>query len=65
MLKIGKSRKDTIFLDIGSCREDHSNKSVSPKTDILIITVGNDARKLVADGFPLEQVVTSDLHQGD
>jgi len=25
--------------------------------------VGNDARKLVADGYPLEQVVTSDLRQ--
>ena len=26
--------------------------------------MGNDARKLVADGYPLEQVVTSDLRQG-
>ena len=26
--------------------------------------VGNDARKLVADGYPLEQVVISDLRQG-
>jgi len=25
--------------------------------------MGNDARKLVADGYPLEQVITSDLHQ--
>ena len=32
---------------------------------ISIIIVGNDARKLVADGFPLEQVVTSDLRQGE
>ena len=31
LLKIGKSRKDAIFLDIGSCREDHSNMSMSPK----------------------------------
>jgi hypothetical protein len=29
-----------------------------------MIIVGNDARKLVADGYPLEQVVTSDLRQG-
>ena len=27
--------------------------------------VGNDARKLVADGFPLDQIVTSDLRQGE
>jgi hypothetical protein len=31
LLKIGKSRKDAIFLDIGSCREDHRNMSISPK----------------------------------
>lgn len=30
----------------------------------LIITVGNDARKLVADGYPLEQVLTSDIRRG-
>ena len=26
--------------------------------------MGTDARKLIADGYPLEQVVTSDLYQG-
>ena len=26
LLKIGKSRKDAIFLDIGSCCEDHSTR---------------------------------------
>ena len=31
LLKIGKSRKDAIFLDIGSCCENHSNTSISPK----------------------------------
>jgi hypothetical protein len=29
-----------------------------------ILIVGTDARKLIADGYPLEQVVTSDLQQG-
>lgn len=29
-----------------------------------MILVGNDARQAVADGYPLENVVTSDLHQG-
>jgi len=29
-----------------------------------VISVGNDTRKLIADGYPLEQVVTSDLRQG-
>jgi hypothetical protein len=29
-----------------------------------MLIVGTDARKLIADGYPLEQVVTSDLRQG-
>jgi hypothetical protein len=31
---------------------------------ISLFTVGNNARKAVADGYPLENVITSDLHQG-
>lgn len=27
--------------------------------------VGNDARKAVQDGFPIENVLASDLHAGD
>ena len=67
LLKIGKSRKGAIFLDVGSCCENHNNTSISLKKQmahIVIITVGNETRKLVADGYPLEQVVTTDLHQG-
>lgn len=29
------------------------------------MTVGNDARKAVADGFPVENVVCSDLERGE
>ena len=66
LLKIGKSRKGAIFLDVGSCCENLNNTSISlkKKAHIFIITVGNETRKLVADGYPLEQVVTTDLHQG-
>ena len=67
LLRTGKSRKDAIFLDLGSCGENRGNSSIS-KTEsaqILSMIVGNDARKLVADGYPLEQVVISDLRQGD
>jgi hypothetical protein len=48
------------------CDSDYPPIPLSPKyTDIsLVILVGNDARKVVADGYPLENVVTSDLHQG-
>ena len=35
------------------------------KADISFIApVGNDARKVVMDGYPMENVVTSDLYQG-
>ena len=35
------------------------------RADISFIAlVGNDARKVVTDGYPLEIVVTSDLHRG-
>ncbi|KAL6303050.1 hypothetical protein BKA93DRAFT_735608 [Sparassis latifolia] len=44
LLKLGRERKDAIFLDIGCC-------------------FGNDVRKAVADGFPIENVIASDLEQ--
>ena len=64
LLRTGKSRKEAIFLDIGSCGEKRGNARLSENAQIFFIIVGNDARKLVADGYPLEQVVTSDLRQG-
>jgi hypothetical protein len=66
LLEIGRSRKGAIFLDIGSCSENHgiiiANRLIVQNTYILI--VGTDARKLIADRYPLEQVVTSDLREG-
>ena len=66
LLEMGKSRKGAIFLDIGSCSENHAIiitiRLLVQNTYVLI--VGTDARKLIADGYPLEQVVTSDLRQG-
>ena len=69
LLKRGKSDGDAIFLDIGSGSENNPVIRLldqkKKKTHIyLMIIVGNDARKLVADGYPLKQVVTSDLRQG-
>ena len=31
LLRIGKSRKDAIFFDVGSCCKSHSNTYISPK----------------------------------
>jgi len=64
---MGEQRNGTIFLDIGSCCECPPAYLFKPEkmADISFIAlVGNDARKVVADGYPLENVVTSDLHQG-
>ena len=66
LLKIGKSRRGAIYLDIGSCGKNrHLSIFLKILTYFFITIVGNDARKLVADGFPLDQIVTSDLRQGD
>ncbi|KAH9891083.1 hypothetical protein C8Q73DRAFT_109551 [Cubamyces lactineus] len=43
LLKLGKERKDAIFLDIGCC-------------------FGNDIRYAAKGGFPVKQIVASDLH---
>ena len=34
-----------------------------PVSDTLNLTVGNDARKIIADGFPMSGVIASDLRQ--
>jgi len=42
LLKLGKERKDAIFLDLGCC-------------------FGSDVRKAVADGYPVRNVIASDI----
>ncbi|KAI0336234.1 hypothetical protein GY45DRAFT_591939 [Cubamyces sp. BRFM 1775] len=43
LLKLGKERKDAIFLDMGCC-------------------FGNDIRYAAKGGFPMSQIVATDLH---
>ncbi|KAI0699604.1 hypothetical protein C8T65DRAFT_580986 [Cerioporus squamosus] len=50
ILALGKARRNPIFLDVGCCCE------------VTISTVGNDVRKLVADGYPIESVMAIELH---
>ncbi|TFK87017.1 hypothetical protein K466DRAFT_646102 [Polyporus arcularius HHB13444] len=50
ILTLGKTRKNPIFLDIGCCSAPSYND-----------TVGNDIRKLVADGYPVDSVMAAGL----
>ncbi|THV02809.1 hypothetical protein K435DRAFT_852453 [Dendrothele bispora CBS 962.96] len=43
VLELGKSREDTLFLDIGCC-------------------FGHDTRKAVWDGYPIQNIIASDLY---
>ncbi|KAG6918961.1 hypothetical protein DXG01_010200 [Tephrocybe rancida] len=49
-LKLSRDRPDAVLLDIGCC----SNG----------LAVGNDLRKAVSDGWPIQNVIGSDLQQG-
>lgn len=63
LLKLGEEREGAILLDIGCCCElpDTQNMSSVRLTSGL---VGNDVRKVVADGFPVHNVVATDIHPG-
>ncbi|KAI0066436.1 hypothetical protein BV25DRAFT_1878320 [Artomyces pyxidatus] len=50
LLKRGKERLGAIFLDIGCCCK-----------FCALIRLGNDIRKAIADGYPVENVIASDL----
>ncbi|KAH9910455.1 uncharacterized protein B0H18DRAFT_895535 [Fomitopsis serialis] len=53
VVKLGKERKGAILLDIGCCCTYLVESALS---------VGVDVRKAVADGFPVENAIASDLH---
>lgn len=63
VLKLGRERDNAIFLDIGCCcrliryifRAFNISRSDS---------VGDNIRRVVADGFPIDKVLGSDIEQG-
>jgi hypothetical protein len=62
LLKLGRERDGAILLDIGCCCKPLS-------ISVLFMSyghrlVGTDVRKAILDGFPLKNVVTTDLHKG-
>ena len=62
IVRIGRERKDAIFLDIGCCRG-----CLSPGYHLSTLTssiVATDARIVSADGFPTRNIIASDLKKG-
>ena len=62
---MGKER-DAILLDVGCCCESLTNVAevTEQSTHIVLYIVGNDVRKAVADGYPAQNVITSDIEGG-
>lgn len=67
LLRLGRERKGAIFLDIPCCCQYglNNNDNVVDITRGKHIPVGNDTRKAVQDGYPIDNVVASDLHKGE
>ncbi|EJD05462.1 uncharacterized protein FOMMEDRAFT_78949 [Fomitiporia mediterranea MF3/22] len=62
LLELGNNRPDAIFLDFACCCMSDMCHCLSPL--LFSIPVGNDARKAIADGYPMENVIASDLQAG-
>ena len=69
LLKLGRERKGAIFLDLGCCCTFSVDLFQCPMSfDRLIYplsAVGNDVRKVVHDGYPVENAIASDLRRGN
>ena len=62
IVRIGRERKDAVFLDIGCCCG-----YIPPRYHLSALTssiVATDARKVAADGFPARNIIVSDLKKG-
>ena len=67
LLELGRARPGAIFLEIGCCCEFITYQSYANEADsrsVLNLEVGSDMRKAVADGFPIQNCVASDLRPG-
>lgn len=64
LLTLGRQRTNAIFLDLACCCwcffVFHSNIHTLNELHL----VGNDARKAIQDGYPVANVLASDLHAG-
>ncbi|KAI0687619.1 hypothetical protein BC835DRAFT_1448517 [Cytidiella melzeri] len=58
LLRLPQERENAIFLDLGCCCEANTESLC-----LCCHTVGNDTRKLVRDGWPVQNVIASDLQK--
>lgn len=63
-LQLGKERH-AILLDIGCCCGSLETVCITSTTYLHRVLVENDVRKAVADGYPAETVITSDIELGE
>ncbi len=62
LLKLRTERSDAILLDLGCCCESTCPLcTLGSSPDNVREPVGNDIRKAVLDGFPVQNVIASDL----
>jgi len=64
ILKLGRERPNAILLDIGCCCASKYCGSIF-FGDNKIRLVGVDSRKAASDGFPAENIISSDINDGN
>jgi len=64
ILKLGRERPNAILLDIGCCCASKYYVYVF-FDDNEIFSVGVDSRKVASDGFPAENIISSDINNGN
>jgi hypothetical protein len=67
LLELHKAQPGAVLLDIGCCCASFFFFFVqTPQTSAYFsITVGNDIRKAVADGWPVENAIAADINGGE
>ena len=65
LLELGKKREGAILLDIGCCCEFWVPMILNMLITSPLMPVGNDVRKAIADGYPVQNVIASDLEKGE
>ena len=65
IMQLAKERKDAILIDVGCCCAISYFFFTSLKCSIFNHIVGHELRKIVADGWPAENVVGFELVKGE
>jgi hypothetical protein len=62
ILKLGRERPGAVLLDIGCCC---ASKYHVVALILNSFSVSVDARRAAADGFPMENIIASDINNGN